>query len=111
MNDFELASKLKRVPLPERSPDYWENFPSQVRANLRHAPIELAPRNLLLSQLAWCGGFALACALFVLALWPSYNVLLKKERTFRHQLAELPTHLRVLMSDEHGLHYLVAGKE
>lgn len=111
MNDFDLQSKLKSVPVPERTDEYWENFPVQVRANLCRAPIELAPRNLSLARLAWPGGFALACALFVLALWPSFNILLKNERMFRRELAELPKHLRVFMADEHGLHYLVAEKE
>lgn len=111
MNDFELESKLKNVRVPERSEDYWEIFPSQVRANLRHVPTEFASRNLWLPRFAWHGGFALACALFVLVLWPSFNILLKNERMFRHEMAELPAHLRVLMTDEHGLHYLVAEKE
>lgn len=111
MNDFELESKLKGIRVPARTDEYWENFPSQVRANLRRAPIELAPRNLSPACLAWRGGFALACVLFVLALWPSFNVLLKNEKMFRHEMAELPAHLRVLMADEHGLHYLIAEKE
>jgi hypothetical protein len=111
MNDFELESKLKSVPVPERADEYWENFPVQVRANLRRVPTEFATRNLLLPQFAWRGGFALACVLFTLVLWPSFNVLLKNERMFRRELAELPKHLRVFMADEHGLHYLVAEKE
>jgi hypothetical protein len=111
MNDFELESKLKSVPLPERSEDYWENFPAQVRANLRQAPGEFAPRNFWLPRLAWSGGFALAGLIFTLSLWPSVHVLLQNEKAFRKELAQLPGHLRVFMQDEHGMHYLVADQE
>jgi hypothetical protein len=37
--------------------------------------------------------------------------MFQKEKTVRQQLAELPRHLRILMADEHGLHYLIADKE
>jgi len=111
MNDFELESKLKSVPLPERTEDYWENFPAQVRANLRHATVELAPRNFWLPRLAWGSGFAAACLVFTLSLWPSVRVLVHDEKTFRHELAHLPKNLRTFMADEHGMHYLVADQE
>jgi hypothetical protein len=111
MNDFELKSKLKSVPLPARTPEYWENFPAQVRASLHRAPGEFAPRNFWLPRLAWSGGFALAGLIFTLSLWPSVHVLLQKEKTFRWELAQLSKHLCTFMQDEHGLHYLVAEKE
>ncbi|HVU26377.1 MAG TPA: hypothetical protein VHG71_01410 [Verrucomicrobiae bacterium] len=111
MNDFELESKLKSVRIPARTETYWENFPSRMRAHLPRANAGFTPQNSWLPQLAWRGGFALACILFALALWPSFNVFLKNERMLRHELAELPAHLRVLMADEHGLHYLVAEQQ
>ncbi|MGA2871257.1 MAG: hypothetical protein ABSF34_19105, partial [Verrucomicrobiota bacterium] len=39
------------------------------------------------------------------------TAVFQKERTMRQQLAALPRHLRILMADEHGLHYLIADKE
>ena len=111
MNDFELESKLKSVPVPARTEDYWENFPAQVRANLRRTPEEFAPRHSWLPRLAWSGGFALAGLIFILSLWSSSHVFLQKEKTFRRELAQLPGHLRVFMQDEHGMHYLVADQE
>jgi hypothetical protein len=111
MNDFELKSKLKSVPLPERSQDYWENFPSQVRAHLRSAPVEFASRKTFLPRLAWSGGFAFACLIFSLSLWPAFQTVLKNERTFRRELVQLPNHLRTFMADEHGMHYLIADQQ
>jgi len=108
MNDFELKSKLKSVHVPERSEDYWEDFPSQVRMNLRRA--EFAPRKTLWPRLAWAGGLAFGCLFLVMTLAPIHFAL-KNEKVIRREIAELPQHLRVLMADEHGLHYLVAEKE
>ncbi|HZF00533.1 MAG TPA: hypothetical protein VE344_01415 [Methylomirabilota bacterium] len=111
MNDFELESKLKSVRVPARSEDYWEEFPSQVRLQLRPIFAERAPQKKFLPRLAWSGGFVLACLFFVLAIWPALQIALKNERTFRRELAELPHHLHVFMADEHGLHYLIAEQQ
>ena len=35
MNDFDLEAKLKRVLVPERSEEYWSDFPSRIRVQLR----------------------------------------------------------------------------
>ena len=111
MNDFELESKLKSVRVPERPEDYWENFPSQVRVNLRRAPVEFAPRKNHSPRLAWACGMTLACAIFTLMIVPAFQIALKDERVVHRELAQLPQHLRVLMADEHGLHYLVADQK
>ena len=111
MNDFELESKLKSVSVPARTEDYWENFPAQVRANLRLNRSNRMPRNTWLPRLAWSSGFTLAGLIFALSLWPSFHVFLQKEKSFRQELAQLPGHLRVFMQDEHGMHYLVADQE
>ncbi len=108
MNDFELKSKLKSVRVPERSADYWENFPSQVRMNLRRT--EFRPRQIFWPRLAWAGGLAFGCLFLVMTLAPIHFAL-KNERTIRREMAELPQHLRVFMADEHGLHYLIAEQQ
>jgi hypothetical protein len=107
MNDFELESKLKTVRVPARTDEYWENFPSQVRFNLRRAA-EFAPRKTFLPRLAWSGAMALGVLIFALLILPAFQTLAKNERAFRREMAALPHQLHVLMADEHGMHYLIA---
>jgi hypothetical protein len=116
MNDLELESKLKSVPLPERSEDYWENFPSQMRWRLRRTAPKQEMSESWFPRFAWKTEVGFACfviGLLVLnqPLKAATCVICKNERIIRQQLAELPTHLRILMADEHGLHYLVAERQ
>jgi hypothetical protein len=113
MTDFELESKLKGVPLPERSEDYWENFPPQVRWRLHRTASKLELRESWFPRFAWRMGVGFACLVIGLLvlnqpLKAASCAVFKNEKIIRQQLAELPSHLRVLMADEHGLHYLVA---
>ena len=109
MNDFELESRLKAVPLPTRSDEYWEQFPSSVRSQLR--PVLAArPQTTLAHRLTWSSATALAGLIFVLGLWPTLDVMVKDARVLRRELAQLPGHLRVLMADEHGMRYLIADQ-
>jgi hypothetical protein len=116
MNDSDLDSKLKGVPLPERPEDYWENFPSQVRWQLRRAAPEPRLNESWRPRLVWKMSASLASlviGLLVLGqpLKAASSAIFQKEQFVRQQLAAIPGHLRVLMADEHGLHYLVADKE
>jgi hypothetical protein len=116
MNDFDLDAKLKSVPVPERSEDYWENFPVQVRWQLHRTAPEQAVRESWLLQFARGIGVSFAClviGLLVLGqpLKAASCAIFKNERIIRQQLAQLPNHLRIFMADEHGLHYLIAEKE
>jgi len=116
MTDFDLESKLKGIPVPERPPEYWENFPAQVRSQIRGAgflparPAGSLTRHFRLPRLAWGVSVALACAIFCLTAWPAFHAALLGGRTFQRELAQLPVHLRVLMQDEHGMHYLIADQ-
>jgi len=110
MNDSELEQKLKAVRVPHWAEGYWEDFPSRVRAQLPAAVME-RPRNAFLPRWAWAGGLAMACAVFALVIWPSFQIAMKDERAFHRELAALPQHLHVLMSDEHGMHYLIADQQ
>jgi hypothetical protein len=110
MTDFDLESKLRSVPVPERSPEYWGDFPAQVRAGLRHTPVEFAARHARLPRLAWGGSIALACVMFCLCAWPAIHGLTQNQKAFRRELAQFPNHLRVLMQDDHGMHYLIADQ-
>ena len=110
MTDFDLESKLKSVPLPERPPEYWDGFPTQVRAGLRHAPMVYSRRHCRLPRMAWGMAFALACLFICLTSWPAFHATLQSGKTFRRELAQFPDHLRVLMTDDHGMHYLIADQ-
>ncbi len=115
MTDLELTSKLKSVPAPERSPEYWENFPAQVRAQLRGAgflPARQAAGRHYYSRprLAWGVSLAAACVIFGLVTWPSFHAVLQHEKAFRRELAQFPVNFRALMQDDHGMHYLIADQ-
>ena len=112
MNDFDLDSKLKSVPLPERPDEYWNEFPSGVRVQLHHARREPAPPSAGRPRLAWAGGFALAVALvFVCVQYhPLQTMALaftKQQRHFHAQLARLDAGLHVLMLNTDGMGYLL----
>ncbi len=109
MNDSELESRLKNVPVPERADGYWEDFPSRVRAQLP-AAVVARPRRAHLSGWTWAGSFAMGCALFALLILPSFQMAIRDGRTLHRELATLPYHLHVLMADEHGMHYLIADQ-
>ena len=116
MNDFELESKLKNIPLPERPESYWENFPARVRAQLRRPASVARLDETRLPQFAWRLGVSFACLVIGLLalgqpLKAASRAIFQNERIIRRQVAELPAHLRILMADEHGLHYLVAEKQ
>jgi hypothetical protein len=116
MNDFDLEAKLKNVPLPERSEDYWQGFPAQVRRHLRRTASEPEARENLFPQFAWKMGIGFAGLIigFLVLNQPlkaATCAIFQNEKIIRRQLAQLPNHLRIFMADEHGLHYLIAEKE
>lgn len=116
MNNFDLESKLISVRVPERTEDYWENFPAQVRVQLPRTRPKHELRESRLPQFAWSFGLGLACILVSLLVFntplkAASSALSQKEKFVRQQFAALPHQLRTLMADEHGLHYLIAEKE
>ena len=116
MNDFELDAKLKSVRPPERTEEYWNDFPSRVRWQLHRTPPPPEVRESRLPRFAWSLGASFACLLVGLLvlgqpLKAASSAIFQKEKFVRQQLAALPGQLQVLMADEHGLHYLVAEKE
>jgi hypothetical protein len=116
MNDADLKSRLKNVPVPERTEEYWDDFPARVRGRLRRpAPAAQLNENWR-PQFAWKFAVATACLIFVLFVFNqplkvASAVIFHQEKAMRHQLAELNQHLRVFMADDHGMYYLVADKE
>jgi hypothetical protein len=113
MNDFDLESKLKSVPLPERPQEYWEDFPARVRFQLRRRQIEASPRPAWRLPLVQAGGFALAVALVFVCL--QYHPLQAAsaafnlhEKHFHGQLARLDAGLHRLILNTDGMGYLLA---
>jgi hypothetical protein len=112
MNDFELETKLKKVRVPERPDEYWDDFPSRVRVQLPRERREFAPQSAGRPRLAWACGLALAFALVFVCVefHPFQTVSLaitKQQRQFHAQLARLDAGLHVLMLNTDGMGYLL----
>lgn len=111
MNDFDLESKLRNLRVPERTKEYWNDFPSQVGGQLHRASPELPSHSAGGWQFVWAGGMALALVLVCLQFHPLQTVSLaiaKQERHFHMQLARLDTGLHKLMLNTDGMGYLLA---
>jgi hypothetical protein len=113
MNNFDLDAKLKSVPVPERAEEYWNDFPSQVRMQLRRSGAEFAPQNVWRPRLQWAGGLALALVLVWVGerfhpLQATSQAIAKQEKNLRMQLVQLDAGLHLLMFNPHGMGYLLA---
>ena len=113
MNLSDLESKLKSVPVPERSEEYWNDFPSRIRVQLRREQSLRTPRNVWRPRLAWAGGLALAVALLWVGerfhpLQTASAAITKQHQALKSQLAQLDTNLHQLMLNRHGMGYLLA---
>jgi hypothetical protein len=113
MNDFDLESKLRSVPMPERTEDYWSDFPARVRLQLPKERREFAPRNVWRPRLQWAGGLALALALMWVGeryqpLQAASQAITRHEQQIRTQLARLEAGVRILVFNPHGMGYLLA---
>jgi hypothetical protein len=112
MNDAELQSKLKRVPVPGRGEDYWNDFPARVRWQLGRERSQGAPRRSGQPRLLWAG-----CCVLAVALWlagfqfhPMRAVVTAFNHDERHlhaQLARLDVGLHRLMLNTDGMGYLL----
>jgi hypothetical protein len=107
MNDRELESRLKAVRAPVKADEYWEDFPGRMRMQLPRPAVVERRQTHATPLLALSGGLALACATFILLLWPAFQTVVRDERVLQREAARLPTGLHALMADEHGMQYLV----
>ena len=113
MNDSELKSLLRNAPVPERSEEYWDDFPTQVRMQLNRERHEVAPRKAWRPRLAWAGGFALALTLAFVCiqyhpLQKASAAMTRHEKQLHAQMAQIENGLHVLMFNPHGMGYLLA---
>ncbi len=112
MNNSELENKLKSVRVPERSEDYWEDFPTQVRLNLQRAAQKEVYETTAFPRFFWAGGLALALALFFVS-WQFHPLqtmsvaIHQKEQHLHLMFAQLNTNIHTLMLNTHGMGYLV----
>ena len=113
MNLSDLEARLKSVPVPERAEEYWNDFPSRIRVQLRREQPLRTPRSVWRPRLAWVGGLALAVALMWVGerfhpLQTASAALTKQQRQLHTQFAQLETGLQRLMLNTHGMSYLLA---
>ena len=116
MNDFELETRLKYVRPPERSEEYWNDFPARVRGQLPKTTRRFESDESWLPQFFWrwatsCAGLVIGLLVLGQPLKAASGAIFQQEQFVQQQLAALPGHLRGFMADEHGLHYLVVDKE
>lgn len=107
MNDRQLEARLRMLPVPERTEEYWDAFPSRVRLQLISA--ECSSRRA--PQWGWNSGLAFACAISVVLLAPLFSAAIRDERILQRDAERFPQSVRLLMTDEHGMQYLVADRE
>lgn len=108
MNDSELESRLKSVPVPERSDEYWNDFPANVRMELYRKRVKYAPQRERSPRLAWAGGFAIALSLVFVCLEfhplkTTSVAITKHEKHIRAQIEQLDSSLHVLMFNPHDM--------
>jgi len=113
MNDFDLDSQLRGLPVPEREAEYWDMFPRRVLARAHAAPVRPV-QTVWRPHLAWGGGLAFACLMIGLCLSPggacplqAVSLATQRARSFHHQFVQLPDLARSLMRIDHGLNSLV----
>ena len=113
MNDFDLESRLKSVPVPERTEEYWEEFPSQIRVQLRRRPSPAPARRALLRPLLiWSMDFALAVALIFVCVechpLQTFSAAVTRQHNYWHrQFAQFDAGLHKLVLNTDGMGYLI----
>lgn len=110
MNDFDLESRLRSFQAPERSDEYWNDFPSRIRVQLREATPDFERRPLWRPRLAWGLAVAMVIAFVCVEYHPLRTAslaLAKKERHIHVQLARLDASLHVLVLNTDGMGYLL----
>jgi len=113
MNDFELASRLKSVRTPERTEEYWNDFPARVRVQLRREPSVFSPHRVWWPRLKLAGSLALALGLMWFGerfhpLQTASAAITRQSHDLRGEIARLETGLRLVAFNPHGMSYLLA---
>jgi len=119
MNDSELNRLLKEAGVPERSPEFWAQFPRRVTARLHWKPAAtFAGSAHWFPRLGWALGLA-ACglAVFFIGHWRGHsealakNDFLQNEKVIQEMLATFPNRVRGVVQDEHGLSVVLSDTD
>ena len=124
MNNAELETLLRSAPVPERTRDYWEQFPKRITAKTywqtgRPAALETASRSRSNpAAMRWGLGLASACLLvgLILSLWtrqvpndPAPPPTQAKQ--YFHEIATLfPHQVQAIVFDAQGVRFMLADK-
>ena len=112
MNDSELQTRLRSVPVPERAGEYWDDFPSRVRVQLHLVRQEARPRSVWRPRLKLAGGLALGLTLMWVGerfqpLQTASKAITKHEQQLRVQFTRLESGMRTLVFNPRGMGYLL----
>jgi hypothetical protein len=115
INDSELEKVLKAARLPERSEEYWEEFPRTVTTQLKVlGKHERRPRRAI--RFVWQLGSAFAAIALVVSVFGWFGrdqkedpfALLQNGIALREVLTMFPNRVRAIMQDEHGMHLVLS---
>lgn len=123
MNNAELEKLLKIARVPERTRDFWEQFPNRVSTALhwRARRVEAgaaAERSRKRAIVAWGMGLATACVLlgFVVGFWRGRETgvtaaqLAVAQKYFREIEALFPNQVQAIVLDDSGPRVVVADQ-
>ena len=117
MNDSELESRLKSVRVPERTGDYWDDFPARVRVQLRREQTDFAPhsapRSAWRARLKLASTFAMAVGLIWVGerfhpLATTSAAITRHTVALRAEMARLEQGMSLVAFNPHGMGYLIA---
>ena len=133
MNDSELNQFLRQATVPEREPEYWEQFPGRVTTELerRRQPPAHHPRSNAAATGSWFAPLrsvltrpVIALVVAVVCLAVGYLLGVGKARRtpridpefasarqyFRELAALFPNQLQAIVFDQQGAHLVLAAE-
>lgn len=132
MNDAELKDCLKSSPVPDRSPEYWEEFPKRVMFEIQRRESAVPQHNvpasggatvrlrwsMLLSKTALPAGAVVACLLLAFLLGVrqgrhsvvDQHQLAEAQKCYREIEALFPNQVQALVFDAKGMHLVLAER-
>jgi hypothetical protein len=112
MNDQELESRLKSIRLPERSEEYWDDFPARVRVQLRRSEPVSVTQSVWGRRLKLAGTFALALGLMWFGerfhpLQTTSDLITRQSHALQAEMVQLQNGLNLVAFNPHGMGYLL----
>jgi len=124
MNNADLEKLLRAAGVPERAPDYWEQFPGRMTAALhwraqRPTTYDVEPaRRARFGGAAWGVGLAAVCVIlgFAVGFWRGRETgitpaqLAVAQRYFHEIETLFPNQLQAIVFDEQGPRVVLADQ-